>query len=128
TLEQAKEFLRLVALRTGQKPVIYSGSLLKDRLKRADPFLADHRLWLSEYGPGPGLPPGWSTHWLWPDTGGGKGPGPPQERGSSTKGIDLSVYAGENLASDWVHKIPPWAPPAPSRTSSRSSRRRRARR
>jgi lysozyme len=128
TLEQAKEFLRLVALRTGQKPVIYSGSLLKDRLKRADPFLADHRLWLSEYGPRAVLPPGWSTYWLWQYTGDGKGPGPHEIAGSSTKGIDLSVYAGENLASDWVHKIPLSAPPAPSRTSSRSSRRRRARR
>ena len=51
SLAQAKQFMQLVRQKTGQRPVIYSGNLLKEQLKKADPFFSEHRLWLAQYGP-----------------------------------------------------------------------------
>ena len=108
TVEQAKDFLRLVAKRTGQKPVIYGGSALKDGLrKQGDSFLASHRLWLCQYGPKAVLPAGWRNYWLWQYTGDAVGPAPHEIVGSSTKGIDLSVYAGSDLAGEWIESCEP---------------------
>jgi lysozyme len=92
TLDEAKEFLRLVHEKTGQKPVLYSGNLLKECLKgKADPFLCGHRLWLAQYGPKAVLPPGWKSYWLWQYTGDGIGSAPHEIDGIASKGIDRSV-------------------------------------
>lgn len=110
TLEQAKTFMRVVAERTGQKPVIYSGHLLKEKLGRlADPFLSEHRLWMPQYGPRAVLPPGWERYFLWQYTGDGIGNGPHEIDGISSKGIDLNVYDGtaEELAAEWVVPVAP---------------------
>jgi glycosyl hydrolase family 25 len=112
SIGQAKDFLRLVAKRSGQKPAIYGGHALKDGLRKGDPFLAGHRLWLCQYGPRAVLPPGWQTYWLWQYTGDGVGPGPHEIAGSSTKGIDLSVCSMTDLAAGWIESVEPVPEPA----------------
>jgi lysozyme len=120
--DQARRFLELVAERTGQKPVLYGGELLKDRKRvgpQGDSFLCEHRLWLSHYAAKPVLPPGFGSYFLWQYTGDGAGPGPHAVDGIAETGIDLNVYPGtaEDLAAFWVEpaalpKFLAAAPPA----------------
>lgn len=103
SLDQIKEFLQLVFERTGQRPVLYTGSVGKEALGgRADPFLARHRLWLCEYGPKAIYPPGWNTHWLWQFSADGFGPQPHSVAGIKDIGVDLNVFGGTDLAAEWV--------------------------
>jgi GH25 family lysozyme M1 (1,4-beta-N-acetylmuramidase) len=102
SLDQAKEFLRLVYEKTGQRPVLYSGNLIKEVLgERADPFLSKHRLWLAQYGPKAKLPPGFSDYWLWQYTGDGIGNEPHSLDGVTSKVCDLNVFGGKDLAKEW---------------------------
>jgi lysozyme len=110
--DQARRFLALVAGRTGQKPVLYGGQLLKDRNlvgPRGDSFLCEHRLWLSHYAAKPVLPPGFGSYFLWQYTGDGAGPGPHAIDGIEGAGIDLNVYPGtaDDLAAFWVEPANP---------------------
>jgi GH25 family lysozyme M1 (1,4-beta-N-acetylmuramidase) len=113
SLEQAKHFLQLVYERTGQRPVLYSGDLIKSQLQGPDPFLNSHRLWLCEYGPRAKLPPGWDSYWLWQYTGDGIGPKPNTLPGVATKGIDLNVFGGADLAAEWAPTLTAAALAAP---------------
>lgn len=103
-IEQAREFLEMMFDKTGRRPVLYSGNLIKEELGRnIDPFFAQHRLWLCQYGPSAKLPATWSKYWLWQYTGDGVGPLPhtvPGIRGM----IDLNVYDGtpEQLKAEWA--------------------------
>lgn len=124
SLAQAKQFLQLVYDRTGQRPVLYSGNLLKEQLTAPDEFLCRHRLWLAQYGRAPKLPCGWSNYWLWQYTGDGIGPKPHSVPGIKTQGIDLNVFAGNDLAAEWVDKAktiwrenPDWTPDEPAETA-----------
>lgn len=110
SLAQAKQFLQMVYDKTGQRPILYSGNLLKEGLKKkADPFFSAHRLWLAQYGPKAKLPNGFTSYWLWQFTDGAVGPGP--HGLSGVKGlVDLNVFGGTDLAAEWVH-VP--AKPAP---------------
>jgi lysozyme len=59
-LIDAKEFLLRVKDAVGRKPVLYSGSVIKEQLgSRIDGYLAAHRLWLAQYGPRPVTPRNW---------------------------------------------------------------------
>ncbi|HEV8261185.1 MAG TPA: glycoside hydrolase family 25 protein [Burkholderiales bacterium] len=104
SLKQARRFLQLVYEKTGQRPVLYSGNLIKEQLRRPDAFFNQHRLWIAHYNAVPKLPAGWSGYWLHQYTGDGAGPGPHDVPGISTKGIDLNVFGGEDLASEWAPK------------------------
>lgn len=103
SLTQAKQFLTLVHEQTGQRPVLYSGHLLKEVLKgKADPFLSKHRLWLAQYGPKAKLPPGFAKYFLWQYTGDGIGPSPHDVDGIIDRGVDLNVFGGKNLKLEWA--------------------------
>ena len=103
SLAQAKEFLQLVFDRTGQRPVLYSGNVAKEKLGgRPDPFLNRHRLWLCEYGDTARYPPGWDKHWLWQFSADGSGPLPHSVAGITDIGVDLNVFGGTDLAAEWV--------------------------
>lgn len=103
SLEQAKEFCRLVYEATGQRPVLYSGNLIKEVLNtRPDPYLSQHRLWLAQYGPKAKLPPGFKSYWLWQYTGDGIGPEPHSLPGVTSKVCDLNVFGGGDLAAEWA--------------------------
>ncbi len=116
TLDAAKEFIRLVALRVGRSPIIYGGNVLKVQLgNRIDPDLAKVRLWLSHYSATPSWPKTWDRPWLWQFTGDGKGPQPHSVDGVSGTGIDINSYTGLNLAGEWSGgKVATVAPAAPT--------------
>lgn len=106
SLADVRTFLKAVREATGQRPKLYGGSVLKEKLgKKADPFIATHRLWMPQYGPKAVLPPGWNTYWLWQYTGDGIGPLPHNCPGVTTKNIDLNVFGGVDLATEWVDNL-----------------------
>lgn len=100
SLASAKEFLRIVYEETGQRPVIYSGNLIKEK-GNGDPFLTKHRLWLAQYSKTPQLPRGFSNYWLWQYSGDGWG-GHGTVPGITTRGIDVNTFAGSDLAAEWA--------------------------
>lgn len=100
SLASAKEWLRLVYEETGQRPVLYSGNLVKER-GAGDPFLTQHRLWLAQYAPRPQLPRGWDKYFLWQNSGDGWG-GYGNIPGIETKGIDCNVFGGDNIEAEWA--------------------------
>jgi lysozyme len=66
TLDQAREFLKLVAEKLGRKAIIYSGELIKVGLgDNKDSFFGAHRLWLAHYNAHPKVQKSWEKYWLW---------------------------------------------------------------
>lgn len=103
SLAQAKQFLQMVYEKAGQRPVLYSGSMLKEQLpQEGDAFISKHRLWLAQYGEHASLPHGFSKYWLHQYTGDGVGPLPHSVPGIKTKGIDLNVFGGVDLSAEWA--------------------------
>jgi GH25 family lysozyme M1 (1,4-beta-N-acetylmuramidase) len=95
---QAKQFLQLVYERTGQRPVLYSGHLLKEQMpKGGDPFVASHRLWLAHYAAQPSLPRGFDKCWLWQFSDRAISPG---IRNDNT--VDVNAFGGSDLAAEWI--------------------------
>lgn len=69
------EALELLEKETGRKAVIYSGNDLKEQMGNAvNSYLAQHRLWLSDYRARPIVQRSWKRPWLWQCTGDGAGP------------------------------------------------------
>jgi lysozyme len=106
-LAAAKQWLQYVFEKTGRRPVLYSGSLIKQQLGQThDPFLAHHRLWLSHYNATPRWPPNWANPWIIQFTDDGIGPGPHNVPGIVTnrKGIGISHYPGsaDQLTTEWA--------------------------
>lgn len=114
SLSQAKQFLELVAERTGQKAVVYSGHTIKEAVgangwAKGDAFLSSHRLWLAQYASKPVLPAGFARYFLWQYTGDKCGPLPHGVDGimadaNERDGLDLNVYDGTEaeLAAEWA--------------------------
>jgi lysozyme len=103
-LIDAKEFLLRVEDAVGRRPVLYSGSVIKEQLgSRIDGYLAAHRLWLAQYSPRPVTPRNWPSAWLWQFTGDGLGPKPHSVPGIVDSGIDINSYEGDamKLAAEW---------------------------
>lgn len=100
SLASAKEFLRIMYEETGQRPVLYSGNLVKEQ-GRGDPFLCQHRLWLAQYAPRYQLPRGWDKYWLWQFGGDGHNH-PGIIPGISTRGMDVNLFGGDNLEAEWA--------------------------
>jgi GH25 family lysozyme M1 (1,4-beta-N-acetylmuramidase) len=105
-LEDAKKWLQRVLEKAGRRAVLYSGFLIKAQLgKRRDPFLAEHRLWLSHFSSRPVCPPNWPAPWIIQFTGDGQGPEPHRVPGISIAGgIDLNHYGDtpEKLKAEWA--------------------------
>lgn len=109
TLDLAKQFCQMLFERLGRRPVIYSGSTLKDDLgASADPFLAQHRLWLAQYGAPPKVQKSWEDFWLWQYTDGESGPAMcrtiPGILGDTQHRIDCNYFPGDasTLTSQWA--------------------------
>jgi len=106
SLANAKQWLQHVFDQTGRRAVLYSGFLIKEQLGTGqDPFLAQHRLWLSHFSVHPAWPPNWVAPWIIQFTGDGQGPEPHQVPGIAIpNGIDLNHYGGsaEQLATEWA--------------------------
>jgi lysozyme len=106
SLDNAKQWLQRVLDKAERRAVLYSGFLIKEQLGSGkDPFLAQHRLWLSHFSLNPVCPPNWAAPWIIQFTGDGQGPGPHQVPGISIGGgIDLNHYGDtpERLKADWA--------------------------
>lgn len=110
TLDQAREFLTLIAERLGRKAVLYSGDVIKDRLgKQRDAFFGSHRLWLAHYTPPPPVvQASWKTYWLWQYTDNTKSKLLPNTvagiPGDDKGNLDCNAYNGtkENLTAEWT--------------------------
>lgn len=112
SLEQAREFIRLVEQMTTRSCVLYSGNTVKDALKRTvDPYLGQRRLWLAQYSQRPVPQASWASGpWLWQYSDKGTVPG--------IKGnVDVNEYRrGGDLAKEWsgwkgLKAVPPPAEP-----------------
>ena len=105
-LDNAKKFLQRVLDKAQRRAVLYSGFLIKKQLgKDIDPFLAQHRLWLSHFSSRPVSPPNWPNPWIIQFTGDGQGPGPHQVPGIVIAGgIDLDHYGDTpaKLKAEWA--------------------------
>ena len=107
SLDQARQFLTLVAQQAGRKPVLYSGSLIKQTLPQPDAFFGSHKLWLAQYASQPALPSSWQSYWLWQYSDGSAGPQPqsvPGIPGNSAGQIDCNTFDGtaDELAAQWA--------------------------
>jgi GH25 family lysozyme M1 (1,4-beta-N-acetylmuramidase) len=106
-LASAIACMRRIEERIGRKVVIYSGSLIKEQIRRATAaeksYLAGRRLWLAHYSAKPTWPSIWGTPWLWQFTGDGVGPQPHSIPGLQDK-LDMDSYAGtaDKLAAEWA--------------------------
>lgn len=101
SLDNCVEFMHVVEEMTDHEPVIYSGHVLKEKLKgMADPRLSQYRLWLAQYNTSYVLPPGWDTFWGWQYTENGSCPG-------INSPVDLNAYIGtaKELENDWSGHI-----------------------
>lgn len=116
--DEASEFLRLVAQKTGRKPILYSGHTAKDKLgSRIDPFLGSHNLWLAQYANIWSVQRSWKAPWLWQYSGDKLGPLPHGVPGifiGTQNYCDMNHYPGtrEQLTAEWIGEAI-IAPPPP---------------
>jgi lysozyme len=109
-IHHAVEFLRLIEAKAGRKAAIYSGNRLKETIDQLGPadslYMAEHRLWLCQYGQHAVLPHYFAKWWLWQFTGDAVGPMPHNVPGivAGNGGIDLNTYPGtrEQLEGEWA--------------------------
>jgi len=108
TLDQAREFMTLVAEKLGRKPVLYSGHVIKEGLGgKTDKFFGSHRLWLAQYDPNPVVQKSWKKYWLWQyaDKKSGLQPNEvPGFPGDSKGNLDCDSYDGTKtqLKAEWA--------------------------
>ncbi len=108
TLDQARQFLTLVAAAIGRKPVLYCGGLFKTEMgSQSDPFFGSHRLWLAQYGSNPVPQASWQSIWLWQYTDSKKGLSPNTVNGipGDTAGnLDCNSYSfgKDQLTAEWA--------------------------
>lgn len=106
SLAQAISWLQKVYEKTGQRPVIYSGHLIKEALNKSSTYndtLKEHRLWLAQYGSTAKVPLPWDNYWIWQYTGDGIGQKPHQVTGFQGD-ADLNIFDGtfEELKAQWA--------------------------
>ena len=108
TLDQAREFLTRIEEELHRKAVIYSGELIKNKLrKKQDPFFGAHRLWLAHYNAHPVVQRSWDKYWLWQYTDNTKGIKPnrvPGIPGDANGNLDCNSYNGTRgqLNVEWA--------------------------
>jgi lysozyme len=119
SLESAKQFMLMIEERTGQRPAIYSGHLIKEQIgSKPDPYFSGSRLWLAQYGDDPEWPPQWNEMWLWQFTDGDVGPTPHTIPGIGSCDINSFSGTAEELEATWAEEADmprpkPPRPPAP---------------
>jgi len=108
TLDQARQFLTLVAAAIGRKPVLYCGGLFKTEMDdQSDPFFGSHRLWLAHYNANPVPQASWKSIWLWQYTDSTTGL-PPNTvdgiPGDTTGKLDCNSYSfgKDQLVAEWA--------------------------
>jgi lysozyme len=102
TIDQARQFVRLLRDRIARFPVVYGGVWLKQQLNgKPDNLLSRCPLWIARYGVRPDLPIGWRRYALWQYTDGQAGPEPHEVDGIGP--CDRSQYNGtiRQLRARW---------------------------
>jgi lysozyme len=103
SLEQAKQFLDIAEQRTGQQPVLYTGSFLTDSGgSAAIPDLAQYRVWWARYSNQPHLHATWPNFWLWQYSDGKNGPQNKNVDGAAP--CDCNTFSGgeAELRANWA--------------------------
>jgi lysozyme len=113
SIDSVKTFLRMVEEKTGQRPALYSGHVLKEQLgNRIDSYLGDTRLWLAQYGSELEVPATWPEGaWLWQFTDGQAGPSPHAIDGIGRCDINSFDGTQQQLTATWAEASV--APPQP---------------
>ena len=109
TIDNLRIFCEKIYNEIKRRPVIYGGSLLREKLGNArDPFFYSHRLWLAQYGNKPVVPVCWDEYWLWQYTDGIDGPDScrtvPGIIGNTKGQLDCNHFSGsgELLKQQWA--------------------------
>ena len=108
SLDQAREFLKLVGEKLGRKAIIYSGELIKAGLGyNKDSFFGAHRLWLAHYNAHPKAQKSWEKYWLWQYADRTSGLEPNTVAGipgDADGNLDCDAYDGtrEQLREEWA--------------------------
>ena len=101
-LQEARDFVNQVKVRTGKYPGIYGGSMLKEVTKSGpDPVLSHCWLWIAQYAEVPHLPNGWSDYRFWQYTDGVHGPGALPIDGVGNCDRDLFQGTAAELTAFW---------------------------
>jgi len=103
SLNDLKLFLQTVTDLSGRRPVLYSGNVIKEQVGvKTDAFLAQHRLWIAQYGATPKWPTQiWKNYWLWQYSDGNMGPEPSGCPGV-TGNVDTNSALDKNeLVKSW---------------------------
>lgn len=101
-VRSVKRFLTLLEEKTGRRPVLYSGHVIKEQLTNViDKSLGAYRLWHAQYGKSFTVNSSWAQPWLWQFTEHGDVPGVEGE-------VDVNKYCGtpEQLAKEWAGTLP----------------------
>lgn len=103
SIGDVKEFMKRVEDKTGQRPALYSGNVIKEQLgSNRDEYLASCRLWLCQYGSSPSWPPNWDSMWLWQYTDGAAGPSPHEVPGIGNCDINSYGLSQADLERSWA--------------------------
>lgn len=101
-VKSVKRFLALLEEKSGRKPVLYSGHVIKEQLTNVvDRTLGSYRLWHAQYGKSFSVNSSWKKPWLWQFTEKGDVPG-------IGGNVDVNSYADtpEQLAREWAGMLP----------------------
>lgn len=97
SVEEAKDFVQQIKLKTGKFPLIYGGALLKEMMNKAvDPILTQCDLIIAQYSLKPHLPKGWDAYKFWQFTDGKVGYGALPIEGIGT--CDRDLFKGTEAA------------------------------
>jgi lysozyme len=105
SVQTVKDFCQRIYDKLGRWPVLYSGNVAKEALKGKDPFFANLRLWLCQYGLSWHVQPSWTTPWLWQQNGDTYGPGPhqiPGIKGNCDNNCLVDPMTVDQLLAEWA--------------------------
>jgi lysozyme len=100
--DDVNEFMEQLRDRTGQRPVLYGGNVIK-QFEGELGDLTQYRLWLAQYDDDYELPIGWNDYYLWQYSDGENGPDPHEVDGINPP-VDCNDYQGSDrdLAETWA--------------------------
>jgi lysozyme len=92
-------WLKHIEQETQQRPILYSGSFLKQL--HGQERLASYRLWLAQYGSHPVLPNGFKDYFLWQYSDSGTIPGI-----EGKCDVNVSRMSNDELRQNWIDSAP----------------------
>lgn len=103
SLAGAKQFVGAVESRVGRRPLLYTGSLVRDLLgDRVDAELGRCRLWWAQYADAPRVQVSWTSPWLWQHSDGFHGALPHAIDGVGPCDCNLFDGTEDRLREQWA--------------------------